>query len=415
MPWTKEESAPESDYSNHVPTLLLGNPQEFYIMFTRSHISPRGPVDSALLELQLGDVDKLASPRTLDLQKTHLQAVLSFATIFFGMKHNSQTVTKQGLISHGATLKQLNRALSNPRCYMYDQVVVSMTTLAMQEMFVPSAPKAYVNHMLGLEKILMLRDTTSHCAPSTVSLYKCLRHMMLFAALCERRPSILARPEWKALLMQYCESAEERQEQQLYDALADCSVLYAEMNDVLTNPGSPGEEEEHQVIEVRRKARILLAELQAWKEHRNVNPSNAHLDALPCWVFLQSVKTELVGEPLPISTDLEYSSIHAALIMMLYNTALMYVLHMLVKLPTEPDSPRSKQDYMGMIHLAVVQIYRSMPEPADMHASPVNHWAVHVAYMVLRDDLSKEGRWLVSLLDRKTVATRTKDMYLKYV
>lgn len=373
----------------------------------------------ALQELQATDMGQLVSTRTLDFRKTHLQAALSFATIFFGMKNNSQTVTEQGLLSHGATLKQLNRALSNPRCYMYDQVLVSVTALAMQEKLVPSSPKAYLNHMLGLEKILMLRDPTTYCASSTVTLYKCLRHMLLFAALCGSRPSLLARPEWKTLLMQYCESEEERQEQQLYDALADISVLFAKTNDLLTTPGSPGEKEEHEVIEVRRKARIVLAELQAWKEHRDANPLNTHFYALPCWVHLQSVKMHQTDEPLPIPTDLQYSNIHGALILMLYNAALMYVLHVLVTLPSEPNPPQSKQDYMGMIHLAIVQIYRSIPEPldsklyADMHVSPAMHWAVHVAYMVLQDDLSREGRWLVNLLDRKTVATHTKDMYLR--
>ncbi|KAF2828886.1 hypothetical protein CC86DRAFT_465586 [Ophiobolus disseminans] len=391
---------------------LLENHQELYIMFTRKHIAPDGPVDMALQELQTSNTSQLAPTRTVDCRKTHLQAVLSFATIFFGTKNGYSDIMKQGLISHGTTLKQLNQALSNPSCYMYDEVVVSVTTLAMQEMLVPSGPKRYLDHMLGLEKLLTLRDPTSRCSRKTFDLYKCLRHMLLYAALRAGRPSILAKPEWKTLLMQYCGSEEEMREQQLYDALADCSVLAAKLNVLVARLQFYGDGQDNQIDETRLGAQVLLGHLISWRGQVDANPAITYTDAFPCWAAPRSLRTYPDIEPPSVSTDLIFSNIDAALMLMLYNTTLLYVLNVLITLPLEPES---MEEYLKRAHFSVLEICKSMPTPsaeelqADMHASPVVYWAIQVADTVLQKDQSPEGRWLLNLLNKKVARLRTKD------
>ena len=380
-------------------------------MFTRKHISPEGPVDMALRELQASDMASLVPTRTVDCRKTHLQAVLSFATIFFGTKNGYSEVTKQGFVSHGATLKQLNQALSQPNCYLYDEVVVSVTTLAMQEMLVPSGPQSYLHHMLGLERILALRDPSSPCSQRTVGLYRCLRHLMLFAALCAGKSSILAKPEWKVLLRQYCESEAELREQDLYDALADCSVLVSELSELLKNWQASDENHKYQIDSTRRRAQALCSQLQAWRAQ---NLANTYIETPPQWTSLQILGIRSLDKSPPVPTDHMFSNISGVLTLMLYNTAFLYDLHILITLPPEPQPQKSTQDYVDMAHLAVLEICRCMPDPsdkklhADMHASPVVHWAVQVSYMILQNDLSTEGRWLLDLLNRKNAATITR-------
>jgi hypothetical protein len=397
---------------------LLGDPQELYIMFTRKHLAPEGPVDTALRELQASDSSGFTSARAVDCRTTHLQTVLSFATLFFGTKHGSPEITKQGYARHGATLARLNQTLSNPNCHMYDEVVVSVTTLAMQEMLVPSGPQCYLNHMLGLERLLALRGASSACSEKTVNLYKCLRHMMLYASLGAGRPSILAKPEWKALLRQYCESEAELQEQRLYDAVADCSVLMVELGDVVKRREDPDEDPESQIDRTRRRTQDLWLQLRDWREARDANPANTYIEVPANPQGSQHYGTLASIEPPSIPTDFVFQSTSVALTLMLYDTALIYVLHILITLPRESQPQYSREDYLGMAHSAVLEICRSMPDPsdeklhADMHSSPVVYWAMQVAYMILQDDTLAEGRWLVYLLNRKSDKSSKKDLWV---
>jgi len=131
---SSEEIIPSSSTELARPSApLIGDPQDLFIMFTRQHLSPEGPVDTALRELQASDMASRASTNMSDPRTTHFQTVLSFATIFFGTKHGDSEITKRGLASHGATLQRLNRALSDPSCHLYDEIVVSVTTLAMRK------------------------------------------------------------------------------------------------------------------------------------------------------------------------------------------------------------------------------------------------------------------------------------------
>lgn len=56
--------------------------------------------------------------------------------------------------------------------------------------------------------------------------------MILFASLSMRRPSILAREEWKIVLRTDC-SDPELEEQSLLGVLADCTVMIADCNKVM--------------------------------------------------------------------------------------------------------------------------------------------------------------------------------------
>lgn len=387
---------------------MLGDPQEIYIMFTRSHLAQGGPVDMTLQELQSKDLTLLDTDSANACRTAHLRTVQSFATIFFGTKHKQFKITQRGYVQHGATLQQLNRALTEPHCYRYDEIIQSVMTLAIQETLVPSGTNLFMKHMQGLEKLLALRDPELYWSPSTVSLYKCLRHMLLFASLIGGTPSILARPGWKEMFHRHCANDREEQEQQLYDLLADCSVL-ASKRDALLKKTTKDGDRTGQFDEVRRHALHLGDQLRAWRVEWAADPTNAYIE-VPSSSSQPHEQPENTSVP-PSPTDLQFSNIKSALTLMLYNIALLYLLKVLMSLSTDPQQEELQTVYIKAARSTVLDVCRIMPGPFNtawqkgLHASPVVHWAVESARMILQGDESAEAKWLTYMLDRKSGKT----------
>jgi hypothetical protein len=345
----------------------------------------------------------------VDCRTSHLRTVLSFAMIFFGTQHKQPDITQQGYHSHGTTLQQLNRALSEPDCYKYDEIIVSVTTLAIQETLVPSGPKFFLNHMLGLEKLLALRDPRLYHSPKTVDLYKCLRYMLLFASLSIGRGSILARPEWKEMFRQACKTEQEVQEQQLYDVLADCSVLACEREE-LCKGQEPDEEDlrDDQIKRIRQSTLALFDHLQAWRESWNADPENFPVEIPRNMPPFHPVEEPINNVAIDIPPDFVFPQISSALMLMLYNVAIINTLIILTSVSPSSQEETSQGDYVAAVHGAVLEIYRSMPYASneelqkELHTSPVVHWASQIAQMALQGDESVEAKWLAGILRWKS-------------
>jgi hypothetical protein len=398
--------------------LIPENPHEHYIMFTRSHLTKDGPVDVTLRELQSQDISQLEASGTADWRSAHLQAVLSFATILFGTKHRQPDITQKGYLSHGATLQQLNRALSQPDCYKSDEIIVSVTTLAIQETLVPSGPTLFMSHMKGMEKLLALRDPCSHYSSTTIGLYKCLRHMLLFASLTAGTPSILANPDWKVMFHRHCANEKELQEQQLYDILADCSVLAFERGELMKRWDTESDDVNAQLNNLRHNVQAVYDQLQAWRRHWNTNPTNAYIEVPASWLSSVSDGGSDNDMAATSPTDLMFSNTTSALMLMLYNVALINLLKILISLPPEAHCVASHQDLIAVVHSAVLEVCQSLPHASkaewqkELHASPVVYWANQSARMILHGDESFEAQWLMDMLDRKSavITARSTDV-----
>ncbi|KAF2190115.1 hypothetical protein K469DRAFT_699711 [Zopfia rhizophila CBS 207.26] len=407
--------------------LLRGNEHEIYICYTRKHLRRGGPVDLALQEIQLGDI--ITAGTTTENGRIFHQAVLSFAIIFFGTQHGQAYITNQGYAMHGVALKQLNHVLSDPICYTCDEVILSVVTLAMLECLVPTGPKYYLRHMIGLERLLELRDPSSYCSPKSSELYKSVRHMILFASLRTGKPSILARAEWKTVLRANC-SDEELQEQDLYDVLADCTVLVAERDNMLANWELDLERGTHQRDKIKRRALPLLTHLRAWRKRWDSDGRNSYFETSAAFARLQPMQESRGDDSPHFPTIFEFSNDSAATMLMFYNTTLIYVLQVLASLPLENFGIHSNQsfiqntlqdagylddlwkhtkyEYIAAERLAALEVCRCIPyylvrkSRLDSDSSPVVHWAVTTAWMTLRGNESAEGRWMMDLLNRKS-------------
>jgi hypothetical protein len=387
------------------------NPHEHYIMFTRSHLTKDGPVDFALRELHSRDVSQLEVGGTTNWRSAHLQAVLSFATILYGTMHRQPDITQKGYLSHGATLQQLNQALSRPNCHTSDEIIVSITTLAIQETLVPSGPGLFMSHMEGMEKLLALRDPHSTYSPTTVGLYKCLRHMLLFASLTAGTPSILAKPEWKAMFHRYCANERDVQEQQLYDILADCSLLAFERGELQRRWEVDGDDVCAQLENLRYNAHAVYDQLRAWRDHWNTDPANVYIEVPASWLSSQP-RGDFDNDMAATSmTDLMFSNTTSALMLMLFDVALINLLKILLSLPPEAQHLASHQDLIAAVHSAVLEVCQTLPHASnaewqkELHASPVVYWANQSARMILQSDQSLAAKWLIEMLDRKSAVT----------
>jgi hypothetical protein len=154
--------------------LLKGFEIQVIICYTKTHLLLDGPIGFALEEIQLSDFDS----DSINTKLLH-QAILSLSIVFFGIQHKDSRTKDRGYALYGLALKQLNHALSEPKCYVRDEVFLSVVTLTLLEVFCPTGKDNYVKHMIGLERIIELRGPPSHCSANSFRIYTGVFRMML--------------------------------------------------------------------------------------------------------------------------------------------------------------------------------------------------------------------------------------------
>ncbi|KAF3921044.1 hypothetical protein AA313_de0202409 [Arthrobotrys entomopaga] len=411
-----------------------------YICYTRKHLRRGGAIDLILDDTQLSDI--IIAGTTSKGQLFH-QTILSFGVILFGLQNRQASIADQGHVLHVGAIKRLNQELSDPKCYYRDEVMLSVATLAILECVVPTGPDNYLKHMIGLERLLELRGTGSSCSWLTLEIYKSVRHMILFASLRTGRPSILARPEWKRLFREYCSEAE-LAEQDLFDILADCTLLISQRNSLFADSSSESYFAHTQRDQIFQKALTALAQLASWRIAWEADPLNSYFETP---ILLDSKTTPL--QPLfgesnaPFLTLFEFGNEAAAITLMFYNTTLIIVLRIIISLLKEdmtdlvytPDlsddisnesaSPEnslpgfledSKAGYIAAERLAALEICRCIPYYASQrtegdHSSPLVHWAITTAHISLSGNESVEGKWMMNFVNKTSLAIVAKGIW----
>jgi hypothetical protein len=392
------------------------NEDEVSICFIRRHLLPNGPIDLGLQGLKPSEIFTMSSSVSVKDVPVFSQAVLSFATMFFGAQHHQKQILTKGYALHDVALRNLNQALSTPGCHLNDDVLVSVVTLAMTEGYVPSGPRNYLKHIQGLERLLEMRDPASlkDCSYRTLCLYKGIRHMILFASLRNRTPSILARANWKAVLRTGL-SLEEPKEQDIFSILADCSVLIAAGDKIMMSPYVHDQSTLKRQAQIEGKARTLLKSLLAWKARWDTDQRNIYTEDHD----VPTSSTDPVPPPVPCIY--RFRSDMVGRIFMLYNTALSCVLSLLPSTPSSRPEPSivsgypqtniqiciSNGDYRTASRYAGLDVAKSITDyllhkrsRREMDfTSLAFQWAVTEAWRVLGGNITAEGRWLMGLLD----------------
>lgn len=358
---------------------------EVYICFLRWHgiLHPSAPIAAAMQDLSASDVIRFGGNAATPL--IFPQAIASFATIFFGAQHGQFQVLNQGYAMYGAALKQLNQALTDPKCYAKDDVLLSVLALSLLEAWVPSGPKHYMKHMAGLERLLELRGPCRN--PKSMAFHKGLRHMILFVSIRTRKASILARPEWKKVFRD--NSGTELQEQDLFEILADSTVLTAELDDILAS-AEPDLQRDvkkfDELEEIAERALELLAQLGAWKDRWDSEEKDSYREV-----------SATGDDPPPFMTIFEFSHDSTATMLLFYYSTLIHVLRILIALPRLGKDECTAAEWSATIDiLRCVPYYQVRKSHLDLR---VVHLAIMTVWPTLRGRETVGGRWLMDALN----------------
>lgn len=419
---TKDVVEDISSVEGHISLLAPPdrNLSEICVCYARKYLRRGAPLDLALQGSRLDQIVTTGtSPASGNLFH---KAFLSFSILVYGTQHRDKSITERGFATRGAALGQLNHALSDPECYTRNDVILSVIAFAMLDCVVPTGAGQYLKHMIGLQTLLGLRDPLSSCSLTHTGLYKAVRHMILFASLQTAKPSILARSEWKAALRENC-SDEEIREQELFDIMADCTVINARLRE-RPRDGLLGLEESQQ-DNTRDSAMRLLTQLYDWRKEWDNDGRNSYIELpIPMTVQhpLQSSSTN--GSDCLLTTVLKFSDESTAAMFMFYNTALIYIFRVLAGVHAKKFDPRldgivprdnpsvefqgdtceySESTYVFAEKLAAIDIYRTLPHYLNQRSStctnttPVVHWAISTAWNALGRHESAYGKWLKAL------------------
>lgn len=415
--------------SEEAPVLLSASPRiagfDVYICYTQSHLIRDGLIASAITDIKA--VDLVPSGTAVASRQVSHQAIMSFATILFGIQHRQADITGQGYAMHGVALKQLNEVLSDATRHTRDEVIIAVAALAISELLVPSGPDNYLSHMMGLERLIDLQDPVSFWSRKSSGFCKGVRFMILFASLQLRKPSILARPDWKKA-MRTNSSYDELEEQDLFDVLADCTILLAERDAMSSAWNANPIKARGQRDEIERRACCLLIHLHEWRRRWDSDLKNPPSDTPASPSGFEESQFTQIGDPEgSLITVATIPNVPAAIMLMLYNLVLIHVLQILASLPLEESAtgnisqqPETAKRYHADERIAAreacrcIQHYLYIRRRFDTSASPIVHWAVGTSWTRLRRDDSVEGAWMRNLLVGKGRQVVAEGMWTTY-
>lgn len=127
------------------------------------------------------------------------QCLLSLSQVYFGLQQNASDFVKQGMMLYGRSLIQLNSGLSDSGLRKQDDTILSVMILFLYEMLVLNSTDGWVEHALGLGKLIHLRGSEAFDNPGRRTLFESNRFIIILASLVAARPTFLSNPEWKTL------------------------------------------------------------------------------------------------------------------------------------------------------------------------------------------------------------------------
>lgn len=381
---------------------------EVCICYTRDHLQRGGLIVSVIADLRALDI--LRTEHTVAKRRVSDQAILSFATILFGQKHRQSDIARRGYAMYSVALTQLNQALTDAMQHTSDEVIVAVATLAISECLLPSGKNNYLNHMMGLQRLVDLQEPRAFWPSKPYGFRDGVRFMLLFASVLLRKPCILARAEWKSALRVNSSPAESR-EQDLYDVVADCTVMLAKCDGIVATWELDVIRATEQAREVEDQGRALLAQLRAWRSIWDDEMASDTFEITWSPPSSDSLPSLITGRASTPSRMVQ---------LMLFDVALTTVLQILASLPCEAlprgGSLRSasasltqsaREYYASQERLAASEACRCIRAFVEgggclnARVPPVLHWAVATAWKSLRYDSSVEGIWLQELMSVK--------------
>ncbi|KIV85987.1 hypothetical protein PV11_01632 [Exophiala sideris] len=212
--------------------------------------------------------------------------LVALARTLFGYRSGEQPLLNRGLALYGQVLSALQKALMQPDLVERTGTLEAVILLRYFDSFVPSHVDAWVQHSLGVEKLLQVRGPESHQAPIPRKLLERARPLVIMACLRQQTSTILADEEWLSIPWAG-EVGSKSQTELLVDIFAGLpAALYGQSTDRRQRRPPPAE-----CADIRARASALLRRLQTWRagwveQVQRQNPDNGqhvlrHTSSLP--------------------------------------------------------------------------------------------------------------------------------------
>jgi hypothetical protein len=183
------------------------------------------------------------------------QCLLSLSQVYFGLQQNVHTVVTIGMTLYGRSLLQLNAVLNDTVVRRHDDALLSTMILFLYEMLVLSSTDGWIEHALGLGRLIELRGAESFDDTSNRILFESNRFIVILASLITSKPTFLSQNEWKNLPWR-TEPENKNDMHFLLDLLADLATLKALQANTCTDVLDPT---------LRRSLSDVIEDLQLWR------------------------------------------------------------------------------------------------------------------------------------------------------
>lgn len=214
----------------------------------------------------------------------------------------------------------------------------------------------WVNHARGLERIFALRGPKQMSSLPCVMILEQTRTTMIFAAIILRKPTILARPEWKTEpWIHHPERIDPGK--LLFDILSDCPELFV-LRDQAMSEVDDGKRAEI-VRDLYEKARSILKDLEEWGLSWAADSSTACTE-VPAPPSTPTILDD-DGNPSPAwSTIFEYQSLMQCAGATMYNGALILVVQFVIGLEVLIHGECKDESLLERLYTAGMIICRSV-------------------------------------------------------
>lgn len=155
------------------------------------------------------------------------QCLVSLSQAYFGIQHGAQDIAVRGTSLYVHSLGRLNASLSDAHARNTDDTLLSVMVLFLYEMLVLSSNNAWIEHALGLGRLIESRGPRSFIEPVQRTLFESNRFIIILASLAANKPTFLSRQEWKTQPWAKRPSEKNRLHH-LLDLFADLATLKAQ-------------------------------------------------------------------------------------------------------------------------------------------------------------------------------------------
>jgi hypothetical protein len=349
--------------------------ENIYLSYMRATMLRGGPIS---LACELTSVHDARSDTSSGLTLLR-DAIVSFATTFFGSQHHQENTKIQGYRQYGTVLHQLNVHLGTPALQTANETILTAVTCMILEMFLPTGPNNFLKHMRGVEAILERRGPPKPTdSPHTLLLISGLRVPAIIGGLAMSRTCLFAKEEWRNVrapdlneggLLKY----------KIYTILADCTRFLDEQNRVLaTCDKSLVRVLASDIESAVAKLELIRGEYDDFNQKHMEEPTSS------------------------LKSELNVANHECASIFMLYNTARISLLGLLNAL--EPSSRYVSLRTSAALKIVHCLEYKTFKKAnASSEANMIGFIATKLAWQALDGFNSPEGRKLARLV--KILAT----------